>query len=71
MAAHVRVSLAKRVTAHGRTRWQTLPFSRTIAGLAGRNNSHLSAPGTLAPGRYRLMLAPAFGATVSLVFRVG
>ena len=71
VAARVRVSLAKRVTAHGRTRWQTLPDSRTIAGLAGRDHAHLSAPGTLAPGRYRLTLAPMGGVGRGLIFLVG
>jgi hypothetical protein len=71
VAARVRVSLAKRVTAHGRARWQMLPDSRTIAGLAGRDRAHLSAPGTLAPGRYRLTLAPAGGVARALTFSVG
>ncbi|MGA8365587.1 MAG: S8 family serine peptidase [Solirubrobacteraceae bacterium] len=71
VAARVRVSLAKRVTVRGRTRWQTLPASRTIAGLAGRDHAHLSAPGTLAPGRYRLTLAPVGGVGRGLIFLVG
>lgn len=69
--ARVRVTLAKQVTAHGRKRWQTLPFSRTIAGVAGRNHTHLSAPGTLAPGRYRLVLVPERGTARSLTFSIG
>jgi hypothetical protein len=71
VAARVRVSLAKQVTVHGRVRWQTLPYSRTLAGAAGRNSAHLSARGALAPGRYRLTLAPALGASRSLAFGVG
>jgi hypothetical protein len=71
VAARVRVTLAKRVIAHGRARWQTLADSRTIAGLAGRNGSHLSAPGTLAPGRYRLTLAPVRGIARELTFTAG
>ena len=71
VAARVRVSLAKRVTAHGRTRWQTLPFSRTLAAVTGRHRAHLSAPGTLAPGRYRLTLAPVGGVGRGLTFLVG
>jgi hypothetical protein len=71
VAARVRVTLAKQVTVHGRARWQTLPYSRTLAGAAGRNSAHLSARGALAPGRYRLTLALALGASRSLGFRVG
>jgi hypothetical protein len=71
VAARVRISLAKRVRAHGRTRWQTLPDSLTIAGAPGRNDARLRAPGVLAPGHYRLTLAPALGVSRSLAFRVG
>jgi hypothetical protein len=71
MAARVRVTLAKRVTARGRHRWQTLPYSRTLAAVAGRDRAHLSAPGTLAPGRYRLTLTPARGVKRGLTFVVG
>ena len=71
MTARVRISLAKRVTAHGHTRWQTLPDSLTIAGAPGRNGARLRAPGALAAGRYRLTLAPALGVSRSLAFRVG
>ena len=67
----VRVTLAKRVIFHGRARWQTLPFSRTLTGHAGRNSSRLSATGTLAPGRYRLTLTPVGGAGRALTFFVG
>ena len=70
-AARVRVTLAKQITTHGRTRWQTLPDSRTFAGVAGRDHAHLSAPGTLAPGRYRLALVPERGTARSLTFSIG
>ena len=71
MAARVRVTLAKQVTAHSRTRWQTLPDSVTIAAAPGRNNARLSAHGTLAPGRYRLTLTPAHGIARALTFLIG
>ncbi len=71
VAARVRVTLAKRVTAHGRARWQTLPYSRTLTGRAGRNSGRLGAPGALAPGRYRLMLTPVGGTGRGLTFLVG
>jgi hypothetical protein len=71
VAARVRVTLAKQVTAPGRTRWQTLPFSRVLSAAAGRDQARLSAPGTLAPGRYRLTLAPAGGVGRRLTFVVG
>jgi DNA segregation ATPase FtsK/SpoIIIE-like protein len=70
--ARVRVTLAKRVGAPGHTRWRALAAdSRTLAATAGRDHAHLSAHGTLAPGRYRLTLAPALGVSISLGFRVG
>jgi hypothetical protein len=71
VAARVRVTLAKRVAGRRGAHWQTLPDSRTIAATAGRDSGRLSAPGTLALGRYRLTLAPALGVSISLVFRVG
>jgi len=72
VAARVRLTLAKRVIVHGRgTHWQTLPFSRTIPGRYGRNSSHLSAPGTLSSGRYRLTLTPTGGSARALTFAVG
>jgi hypothetical protein len=71
VAARVRVSLAKQVKTHGRKRWQTLPASRTIAAVSGRNGAHLSAHGTLAPGRYRLTLTPVGGVGRGLTFSIG
>ncbi len=78
VAARVRISLAKLTVKHGRKRWQTLPYSLTIAGARGRNSAHLSgAPrqdgvvGRLAPGRYRLTLAPAGGTACTRTFEIG
>ena len=71
VAVRIRVTLAKLVLTHGRHRWQTLPYSLMIAGTPGRDRAHLSAHGTLAPGRYRLTLAPVQGVARTLTFRVG
>ena len=71
VADRVRVTLAKQVVAHGRKRWQTLPDSLTIAGAPGRDSARLSAHAMLAPGRYRLTLAPAHGIARTLTFQVG
>jgi Subtilase family len=71
MAARVRVTLAKRVSARGRTRWQTLPNTLTIAGARGRDRARLSGRGRLAPGRYRLTLTPAHGTAQALMFTIG
>jgi hypothetical protein len=70
VAAHVRVALAKQATARGRHRWQTLPYARVLAAVAGRDRAHLSAAATLAPGRYRLTLTPVGGVGRVLMFSV-
>lgn len=70
MAARVRVTLAKQIVARGRKRWQTLPVSLTIVSAAGRTRARLSAPGRLAPGRYRLTLKPAHGTARTLTFSI-
>ena len=71
LATHVRVTLAKQVKIRGQKRWQTLPYSLTIAAAKGRDSARLSAHGTLAPGRYRLTLAPVHGTARTLVFQIG
>ena len=70
VAARVKVTLARLVVVHGRKRWRTLPYSLTLAAAKGRDSAHLSAHGTLAPGRYRLTLAPAHGTARTLTFQV-
>ena len=70
VAARVHVTLAKQVTKHGHRHWQTLPYSLTIAGVAGRDSAHLSAHGALTPGRYRLTLTPAQGTVRMLTFQI-
>jgi hypothetical protein len=71
VAARIRVKLAKLIITRGHKRWQTLPYSLTIASARGRDSAHLSAHATLAPGRYRLTLAPLHGTARTLTFRVG
>ena len=72
VAVRVRVSLRKQVQARGgRRRWQTLPYTLTIAAARGRDSAHLDARETLAPGRYRLTLTPAGGRARTLTFQVG
>jgi Subtilase family len=71
MAARVRVRLAKRVEVNGHTRWQTLPYTLTIAAKKGRDSAHLSAHAALAQGRYRLTLTPGRGKARTLTFQVG
>jgi hypothetical protein len=70
IAARLRASLARRVRARGRTRWQQLPSPLVITALGGRNHRHLVGRGLLKPGVYRLTLAPVGGAPRSLVFTV-
>ncbi len=69
--ARVQVGLAKLVVAHRHKRWQTLPYSLTIAGTPGRDSARLSAHVTLTPGRYRLTLAPVNGTARRLTFQIG
>jgi hypothetical protein len=69
--ARVRVTLAKQIKVHGHTHWLTLPDTLTIAAAKGRDNAHLSARATLAPGRYRLTLIPAHGTARTLTFQIG
>jgi hypothetical protein len=69
-AAKVRVVLAKQVRAHGRVRWQQL-HAYTLGAVRGANSKHLSGRSALVAGDYRLTLAPAQGAALSLVFKLG
>jgi hypothetical protein len=69
--ARVRVTLAKQVRVHGRTRWQTLTYTLTIAAAKGRGSGRLNGRSALAPGRYRLTLAPARGVARTLTFAIG
>jgi pyruvate/2-oxoglutarate dehydrogenase complex dihydrolipoamide acyltransferase (E2) component len=66
--AHVRATLSRLLTAHGRTRWVATTGALTLTAARGRNHTHLRGSATLAPGSYRLTLTPAHGAAVSIVF---
>jgi hypothetical protein len=68
---HVRVAVAKLLEAHGRKRWQTLPYALTLAGARGRDRERLSAHGVLTPGSYRMTLTPEHGSARSITFQIG
>jgi len=71
VAAHVRVSLQRRVVSHGRGRWQARTRPLTLAALAGHNSRRLGGHGVLPAGSYRLTLTPAHGAAHEIVFEIG
>jgi hypothetical protein len=71
VAAHVRVSLQRRVLSHGHVRWQTQTRTLTIVAVLGRNSRGLGGHGLLRAGSYRLTLAPVGGAPRSIVFEIG
>jgi hypothetical protein len=71
VAAHVRVTLQRRVLSRGRARWQTQTRSLTIAALSGRNSRQLGGHVALRAGSYRLTLTPVHGAPRSIVFEIG
>jgi hypothetical protein len=70
-AARVHATFAELVRAHGHDRWVSLPDALTFSAARGRNRRHLASPDGLAPGRYRLTLAPQGGAARTLTFQVG
>ena len=67
----VRATLAKLVRVHGHNRWISVPGALTFSATKGRNRQHLTSSDGLAPGRYRLTLAPQGGAARTLTFQVG
>jgi Subtilase family len=70
-ATHVRVTLAELVRVRGHSRWKAVPGALTFSAAGGRNRRHLSSSAALAPGRYRLTLAPSGGVTCKIAFQVG
>jgi hypothetical protein len=70
-ATAVRVTVAKRIHVHHRSRWKTLGRSVSAATVLGRNTWRLAGQGRLSPGRYRITLAPAHAASKSLTFLIG
>lgn len=69
-AVTVHVTLAVRVRSGGRARWRALPASLTFAAIRGVNRRRLHGAGRLAPGVYRLTLAPTGGTARSIAIRV-
>jgi hypothetical protein len=69
--ARVRVTISRRVRVHGHLLWKAVSKPFTIVASGGSQSHSLSGRGTLASGRYRLMLAPARGAPKSIVFQIG
>jgi len=66
--SHVRATLSRLVMAHGRARWAAATGTLTLTAPAGRDRSRLRGRAKLAPGSYRLTLAPAHGRARSIVF---
>jgi hypothetical protein len=69
-ATSVRATLGIRVGPSVRRRWRALPASLTLAAVRGLNRRRLPTIHALAPGLYRLTLAPRGGAARSIAFRV-
>ena len=69
-AVRVRATLAKLVRVHRHNRWIGVPGALTFKAAKGRNQQHLTSSDGLAPGRYRLTLAPQGGAARTLTFQV-
>jgi hypothetical protein len=60
-AAKVHVTLLKQTGAHGHTGWVALPDSLSLNAKPGHVSHELAGHNRLAPGRYRLTLAPSGG----------
>jgi hypothetical protein len=71
MATRLRVSLARRVRSHGRTRWVAVGRAITVSAAAGRNVKRLTGARRLAAGLYRLTLTPSAGKPRSILFHIG
>jgi hypothetical protein len=70
-STNVRVTLARKVQIHGRTSWALEPGSFTFAAARGHDRAHLRSRRSLAPGHYRLTLAPAGGPARWIGFVLG
>lgn len=71
-ASAVRVVLSRETHAHGHVRWTVVPAEKfTLDNVRrGHNSAHLRSAEELAPGTYRITLAPAHGASRSRAFVV-
>lgn len=67
----VQVTLAKRRSKHGRTRWTRLPATLILNSASGRNTARFHGRSVLGPGRYRLTVSPLHGVARSMVFHIG
>jgi Subtilase family len=68
--ARVRVTLTMLVRAHGRERWRTIFAPGAFLAHVGAQTRALNGSTMLAPGRYRLTLAPLGGAARTITFTV-
>jgi hypothetical protein len=68
--ARVRVTISKRVQAHGQTRWIVISKPVTILARGGIEAHLLSGRRVLTPGHYRLTLTPASGTARSIAFQI-
>jgi hypothetical protein len=68
--ARLRVTIYRRVRAHGRVRWRSASSPVVIAAAGGDQSRRLSGGAALAPGVYRLTLAPEHGTARSISFHV-
>jgi hypothetical protein len=71
LPARLHATLAKRVSSHGRTRWQSLRGSANFNVAGGYNRRRLRGRSRLSAGLYRLTLSPVRGPARSILFRVG
>ncbi len=69
-AARVRVTIYRRVRAHGRMQWKAVCAPTTIVASRGAQSRRLSGSVALSAGQYRLTLQPERGAARSIAFRV-
>lgn len=70
-AVRVQVTLAKRRSKHGHTRWSRLPVSLMLNSAVGRNTARFHGRSRLRPGRYQLTVSPVGGVARSMVFHIG
>jgi Subtilase family len=70
-AARLRATLSRLVVLHGRASWPAAAGTLTLRAPKGRDHNHLRGAARLAPGTYRLTLAPVHGRPRSILFVIG
>ncbi len=70
LAARLRLTLTRRIRSGHGTRWATVGTPSMFGARAGRSSKHLTGVRTLAPGMYRLTLAPVGGRPRTIYFSV-